>query len=369
MTTGGGTRSFTAMYGSLLGLQKLNLLDCITYLTGLSGTTWTMCKLYEDPDWSQKYLEEAINKARRQVIKSKFNCFSPDKLKYYYDELSQKIKEGHSTSFIDLWGLIIESMFHDEKDNHTLSDQRMALNEGQNPFPIYLAVNLKDNYSAQDFKEWLEFTPYEVGSMKYGAYIRSEDFGNEFFMGRLMKKFPEIRICFMQGMWSSIFSLDLIYFWNVANDSEEFWYMWTRDRIQDIGKNLDQFSKYASELGVPFPKTEISEEDKNNLKECYVFEDTENTAAPLVLFFPLTNDTFKAFEAPGVERLPTNMEEGNVDVSSFFSPFGTREVSFSEDNFDKLVKLAEYNILNNEDKIIEAFHAAVQRKKYQKNQK
>uniref|UniRef100_A0A670XWH8 Phospholipase A2 n=1 Tax=Pseudonaja textilis TaxID=8673 RepID=A0A670XWH8_PSETE len=484
MTTGGGTRSFTAMYGSLLGLQKLNLLDCLTYLTGLSGTTWTMCKLYEDPDWSQKYLEEAINKARRQVTKSKFNCFSSEKLKYYYNELNQKIKEGHSTSFIDLWGLIIESMFHDGKDNHTLSDQRMAVNEGQNPLPIYLAVNLKDNYSAQDFKEWLEFTPYEVGSMKYGAYIRSEDFGNEFFMGRLMKKFPEIRICFMQGMWSSIFSLDLIYFWNVANDSEEFWHRWTRDRIQDIGKphelhsrlltcqsqlsssirdvltrrptiaeypnflrgfqfhdeylknihfsawkdsvldsqpnllmetaeqplslvdtgffintsyppllkperrvdvilhlnysgglytvfqiNLDQFSKYASELGVPFPKTEISEEDKNNLKECYVFEDTENAAAPLVLFFPLTNDTFKAFEAPGVERLSTNMEEGNVDVSSFFSPFGTREVSFSEDNFDKLVKLAEYNILNNENKIIEAFHAAVRRKKHQKNQK
>lgn len=39
-TTGGGTRSLTAMYGSLLGLQKLNLLDCISYIGGLSGTTW-----------------------------------------------------------------------------------------------------------------------------------------------------------------------------------------------------------------------------------------------------------------------------------------------------------------------------------------
>ncbi|XP_070613625.1 cytosolic phospholipase A2 epsilon isoform X3 [Erythrolamprus reginae] len=451
MTTGGGTRSFTAMYGSLLGLQKLNLLDCITYLTGLSGTTWTMCKLYEDSDWSQKYLEEAINKARRQVTKSKINCFSIDKLKYYYDELSQRIKEGHNTSFIDLWGLIIESMFHDEKDNHTLSDQRMAVNEGQNPFPIYLAVNLKDNYSAQDFKEWLEFTPYEVGSMKYGAYIRSEDFGNEFFMGRLMKKFPEIRICFMQDdsllpskpheldscllTYQSQFSSavrDVLtgrptiaeypnflrgfqfhdkYLKNVhfsswkdsVLDCQPNLLMETAEQplsLVDTGFfintsyppllkperrvdvilhlnysggaqtfNLDQFSKYASELGVPFPKTEISEEDKNNLKECYVFEDTENAAAPLVLFFPLTNDTFRSFEAPGVQRSSTNMEEGNVDVSGFFSPFGTREVSFSEDNFDKLVKLTEYNILNNENKIIEAFHAAVQRKKYQKNQK
>lgn len=47
--------------------------------------------------------------------------------------------------------------------------------------------------------EWVEFTPYEVGFLKYGAFIRAEDFGSEFFMGRLMKKLPESRICFMKG--------------------------------------------------------------------------------------------------------------------------------------------------------------------------
>lgn len=40
MATGGGTRSMVALYGHLLGLQKLNLLDCSTYITGLSGATW-----------------------------------------------------------------------------------------------------------------------------------------------------------------------------------------------------------------------------------------------------------------------------------------------------------------------------------------
>ncbi|XP_008057659.1 cytosolic phospholipase A2 epsilon [Carlito syrichta] len=40
MATGGGTRSMTSMYGHLLGLQKLNLLDCACYITGLSGATW-----------------------------------------------------------------------------------------------------------------------------------------------------------------------------------------------------------------------------------------------------------------------------------------------------------------------------------------
>lgn len=47
--------------------------------------------------------------------------------------------------------------------------------------------------------EWLEFTPYEVGLLKYGASIRAEHFGSEFFMGRLVKRLSETRICYMQG--------------------------------------------------------------------------------------------------------------------------------------------------------------------------
>uniref|UniRef100_A0A8C3XBN6 Phospholipase A2 n=1 Tax=Cyanoderma ruficeps TaxID=181631 RepID=A0A8C3XBN6_9PASS len=480
-TTGGGTRSLTAMYGSLLGLQKLNLMDCISYIGGLSGTTWTMANLYEDANWSQKYLEDAIKEARKQVTKSKICCFSLDCLKYYYNDLMERTKEGHNTSFIDLWGLVIESMLHDKKDEHRLSDQRQAVENGQNPLPIYVAINLKSNYSAQAFREWLEFTPYEVGLMKYGASIRAEHFGSQFFMGRMVKKLPETRICYMQGMWSSIFSIDVMYVWNLAADSEDFWCRWTRDRVKDIEEPflsenpyevdtclftpssvlsstlrdvltgrptiaqypnfirgfqlhnkylesegfstwkdtvidslpnklmetadselslvdtgffintsyppllrsnrevdvilhlnysggsqtlpLDQIAKYFSEQEIPFPKIEISEEDRENLKECYVFEEADSPQAPTVLFFPLVNDTFKKYKSPGVERSPEEMAEGKVDVSSILSPFTTREVCFSEDNFDKLVKLTDYNVLNNEKLIIQALRLAVARRK------
>lgn len=47
--------------------------------------------------------------------------------------------------------------------------------------------------------EWCEFTPYEVGFPKYGAYVPTELFGSEFFMGRLLKHWPEPRICYLQG--------------------------------------------------------------------------------------------------------------------------------------------------------------------------
>ncbi|NWQ75576.1 PA24E phospholipase, partial [Columbina picui] len=200
MTTGGGTRALTAMYAHLLSVQELNVLDCVSYITGLSGTTWTMSNLYEDPDWSQKDLKETLKDVRKHVLKNKFlSCFAPDRLKYYLKELCQREQEGHQICFTDLWGLIIETMLHEKEDFHKLTDQQQALNQGQNPLPIYLSLNVKDKISDQDFREWVEFTPYEVGFPKYGAFIRAEDFGSEFFMGRLMKKIPESRICFLEG--------------------------------------------------------------------------------------------------------------------------------------------------------------------------
>lgn len=52
---------------------------------------------------------------------------------------------------------------------------------------------------AASHAEWFEFSPYEVGLQKYGAYIPTELFGSEFFMGRLMKRIPESRMCYMLG--------------------------------------------------------------------------------------------------------------------------------------------------------------------------
>lgn len=62
---------------------------------------------------------------------------------------------------------------------------------------VYSEMN---KYPVGLFLEWCEFTPYEVGFRKYGAFVRTENFDSEFFMGRLVQKHPEPRICFLQGM-------------------------------------------------------------------------------------------------------------------------------------------------------------------------
>ncbi|XP_025917450.1 cytosolic phospholipase A2 epsilon-like [Apteryx rowi] len=484
MTTGGGMRSLTALYGSLLGLKKLHLLDCATYLTGLSGTTWTMSNLYRDADWSQKDLDKQISEARKHMTKCKINSLSMEYLKYYKKQLCQRKREGRKTSFIDLWALVLESLLHDGKDNHKLSDQQQAIDHGQNPLPIYTAVNVKNNYSTLDFKEWVEFTPYEVGLLKYGAFVRSEDFGSEFFMGRLMKKLPESRICFLEGIWSSLFSLNVLYIWNLSHSSEDFWHRWTQDKIDNIEEEpllplkphelrtrlftppgplgsairgtltdrlsvaqehnflkgfqmhkdylenkhfcrwkdtvldtfpnqlteseeylslvdtgffintsimpllrperkvdvilhlnysagsqiqaLDQTCKYCSDQGILFPRVELHEEDRKKLKECYLFEGAETPGAPILLFFPLINDTFQNYKAPGQKRSESEMEDGKVDLYGCCSPYSTYSVKYTEKVYDRLVQLGEYNILNNEDLIMQALRTAVERKRQKK---
>ncbi|XP_026705259.1 cytosolic phospholipase A2 epsilon-like isoform X4 [Athene cunicularia] len=415
VTTAGGVRSMTAMFGSLLALQELGVLDCVSYISGLSATTWTMAKLYEDANWSQKDLREPVGDIRKHVIKSKLQCFSLDHMKYYEKELCERKQEGHKLSFTDLWGLFIDCMLHHQGSTHKLSDQQLAVNQGQNPLPIYLSLNVKDDFSTLDFKEWLEFTPYEVGFLKYGAFVRSEDFGSEFFMGHLMKKIPESHICFLEGTWSNIFSqnfMDAVY---LSGHSDSFWHRWTRDTEHDIDTVLDSspnqlnemgdylklvdtaffintscppvlrperkvdvilhlnysggsqtlpldlFSEYCLEHGIPFPSTELSQEDREHLKECYVFEDS--LEAPILAYFPLVCDTFQKYKAPNVERSPAEMEQGRVDVSNCIAPYGTGLLTYTEENFNKLLNLCSYNILNNKHLILQALRTAVERKK------
>lgn len=57
-----------------------------------------------------------------------------------------------------------------QRNDYRLSDQQVALNNGQNPLPIYLAINVKqDTISTLDFKG-IYITGHQ-SYIKYIAYI------------------------------------------------------------------------------------------------------------------------------------------------------------------------------------------------------
>ncbi|XP_045439574.1 cytosolic phospholipase A2 beta isoform X2 [Pipistrellus kuhlii] len=231
MATGGGIRAMTSLHGQLAGLQELGLLDCVSYITGASGSTWALANLYEDPEWSQKDLAGPTELLRAQVTRSKLGALAPGQLQRYRRELAARARLGHPPCFTDLWALVNEALLHGEPHDHKLSDQREALARGQNPLPIYCALNTKGrSLTTFEFGEWCEFSPYEVGFPKYGASVPSELFGSEFFMGRLVKQLPESRICFLEGIWSNLYAANLqdSLYW--SSEPGQFWDRWAQDQ-------------------------------------------------------------------------------------------------------------------------------------------
>ncbi|XP_048047221.1 cytosolic phospholipase A2 delta isoform X2 [Megalobrama amblycephala] len=222
--SGGGTRAMTSTFGGLRALQKLQLLDAVSYITGVSGSTWTMAYLYNDANWSNNDLNGVMESVKKEISKSVFSIFSPEQLHHYKEKMEERAKEGHLVSLVDMWGLAIEYLIQGKKKLGTLSDQQMALSKGQNPLPIYPALNMKNGKTGSIIEtEWCEFTPYEVGFTKYGAFVPAQNFGSEYYLGHMVKKLPEPGIYTQLGIWSSIFSFSLTQLWSIVTGVIPSW--------------------------------------------------------------------------------------------------------------------------------------------------
>ncbi|XP_072545010.1 cytosolic phospholipase A2 zeta-like [Salminus brasiliensis] len=477
--SGGGTRAMTATLGSLRSLQKLGLLDAVTYITAVSGSTWAVSTLYSDPGWSARGMDEVMLSVQKELSKSMSSLFSPRLLQYYSRELEQREKEGHPVSLIDMWGLALEQLIFGKKNTGTLSDQRRAVSEGQNPLPIYTAVNTKDDSSGSMVAEWCEFTPLEVGFPKYGAFVPTENFGSEYYLGHLIQKLPETRLSFLLGTWSSVFSLNLTQLWSTITGAMPSWIPWIGKSVSSIEKDhkpsaldtlrvspeatflssfmnsrpviskafnflrgfflhnsysdhstftawrdthpdafpnkltpmdprlglvdsgfeinsgfppvlrshrhvnvilslnyswdsdqfmvLKQTQQYCSDRQMPFPRIDFNKVASEPLKEVYVFEDADNSEAPIVIHFPMVNVSFRRYKAPGVKRQgEKELKDGDIDVSTSSSPYVTKNLTYTPTDFQRLTNLMSYNILNNKDTITRVLQRALHRRAAEK---
>ncbi|XP_068424303.1 cytosolic phospholipase A2 beta-like isoform X2 [Clinocottus analis] len=479
VASGGGSRAMTGLLGSLRGLKDIGVLDAVTYITGVSGSTWTMSTMYQEDNWSHQDIDSVISAKKEMMTKSILSVFSPEKVQYYREEMAEKEQAGYIVSLIDMLGLIFEQLVFGKKVTSTLSEQQRAVNEGQNPLPIYTAVNMKDMTKGfQSEAEWCEFTPYEVGIQKYGAFVRTEDFGSRFFLGNFVKKLPEVRLPYLIGIWSSAISVSMTQMWTFATGCKPIWSNWLGPEVDDIDvdtepatldtqlinpttdvtnivtdffinrpavaemynfmrgffmhvdynqqsnfvawkethpdafpnqltpsdstlrlidsghainigcvpvlrperdvdliislsyswdpehilKVLEKTAAYCKDHDIPFPNADFASLEKEPQKEFYIFEDKENPKAPIVVHFPLVNVTYKQFKQPGVKReTEEEFKAGEVDVRSNDSPYLTKNFTYSEKDYDALVDLTTYNILNNKESILGALRKAMER--------
>ncbi|XP_050959302.1 cytosolic phospholipase A2 gamma isoform X1 [Labeo rohita] len=191
--SGGGQRAMVGLLGSLVELDKAGLLDCILYLSGVSGSTWCMASLYQEPDWSTK-LDTVKNKIIERL--SGPGVSLTDKLeklkKYYYGKTF--------FSLTDVWAVLFVTPYVKEIDEQTITEQRK--HHKKDPFPIYTVID-KQCKQSKTGDPWFEINPYEAGYSLTGAFVDTCHFGSQFHEGSKKNDEGELDMLYLQALCGS----------------------------------------------------------------------------------------------------------------------------------------------------------------------
>uniref|UniRef100_A0A8C1PWT3 PLA2c domain-containing protein n=1 Tax=Cyprinus carpio TaxID=7962 RepID=A0A8C1PWT3_CYPCA len=191
--SGGGQRAMVGLLGSLVQLDKAGLLDCILYLSGVSGSTWCMASLYKEPNWSTKLetVKDKIIERIRGPEVSLTDAMAKLKKYYYGKDLF---------SLTDVWAVMVVMSYVKEIDEHTLTEQRKQHNK--DPFPIYAVID-KQSKQSNDGDPWFEINPYEAGYSLSGVFVDTGDFGSQFHKGSKIKHQDEFDMLYLQALCGS----------------------------------------------------------------------------------------------------------------------------------------------------------------------
>lgn len=208
--SGGGYRAMVATSGFLKAAESSGLLDCVTYLAGISGSTWLLSAYYTIANCN---FEKLLNHYKSST--GVHIAFLPAVLELVTKEptsayLLRGLIEKQSRRFSDItlsdiYGILLcaRLMVPDDKRlvDHAqlkISNQRIIVDTGVVPMPIYNAVRHKivskentDSDSKKDQSslnqntgkkyesseptgssssfQYFEFTPYEVGCEEIGG--------------------------------------------------------------------------------------------------------------------------------------------------------------------------------------------------------
>jgi phospholipase A2 len=185
--SGGGYRAMLYATGALKAFIKNGTFDLVSYLVGLSGSTWAIASWISSGTSIDLFHEWLINHVYSQA-----DGLSVSDAALIEEVLLTKYCSGQPLGFVDLYGACIANnlfgLFAQNKNNVHLSEQMAAIGDGSLPLPIYTAVSGEEN---QTETIWYEFTPYEVGAPRFAAYVPSWAFGRKFKNGLSVSNAPQ----------------------------------------------------------------------------------------------------------------------------------------------------------------------------------
>ncbi|NXJ15258.1 PA24A phospholipase, partial [Odontophorus gujanensis] len=271
--SGGGFRAMVGFAGVMKALYESGVLDCATYIAGLSGSTWYMSTLYSHPDFPEKGPKEINQELMNSVSHNPLLLLTPQKVKRYIEALWNKKSSGQPVTFTDIFGMLIgETLIHNRMDT-TLSNMKEKVSEAQCALPLFTCLHVKPDVSELMFADWVEFSPYEIGMAKYGTFMSPDLFGSKFFMGTVVKKYSENPLHFLMGVWGSAFSILFNRVLGVSSSQNKGPTM--EEELENIRlKHLVSNDSSDSEDESQHPKgtenSEANEESQNSSQESWV---------------------------------------------------------------------------------------------------
>ncbi|KAM3875999.1 cytosolic phospholipase A2 [Diretmus argenteus] len=205
--SGGGFRAMVGFSGVMKALYESGVLDCATYVAGLSGSTWYMSTLYSHPEFPAKGPKDINKELMKSVSSNPLRLLLPQHITNYIQALWTKKAGGQPVTFTDIFGMLIGETLIPARMDTKLSDMQEKVNQAQCPFPLFTCLHVKPDVSELMFADWVEFSPYEIGMAKYGTFMTPDLFGSKFFMGTVVKKYEENPLHFLMGVWGSAFSI------------------------------------------------------------------------------------------------------------------------------------------------------------------
>jgi len=179
--SGGGQRARLCTTGFSFAAEQTGLLDCVTYFSALSGSTWFLAP------WL--LMGQTVKSMRERVIRDAMGNLwlrnNKKDIKDIVNSLGAKFAFGQSINIIDVYGSLLGAYYlygYGEGGNPQrtyLSDIGSKIETGNYTIPIMTAVTAEIGLK----HEWCFFTPWEFGSRwfgKSGMYIPIWAFGRKF---------------------------------------------------------------------------------------------------------------------------------------------------------------------------------------------
>lgn len=200
--SGGGYRATLFATGVGAGAEKSGIMDVISHLVGLSGSTWAIAGYVSSGKSFSEYHDWLIRNVKYGLRK-----ITIDDAKLMGQALLTKYMFREDLDIVDLYGLLLANElfaeFGDRKQRMTLSGQLERAQSGTIPWPIYTAI------FAQAENIWITFDPAEVGSHAIGGFVPSWSFGRPYRKGKSVNFAPEQSLGVLLGTFGLAIGISL----------------------------------------------------------------------------------------------------------------------------------------------------------------